>query len=158
MLVILGITVWFATQSTSDTQREMPAQRIHTTELSQGEGERASQGDKVTVSYRLYSASDDPNVTRERSTTTMNQDGAPVRRRTVERQEASQEPARSATTTFRVLPNDGPPGLADGVLGMRVGGTRQVFVPPELGFKEESRFGISPGTVLEYTVTLLEVM
>ena len=49
------------------------------------------------------------------------------------------------------------PGLEHGVLGMRVGGTRLIIIPPELGYGSAISGGIPPGSILVIQVELIAV-
>jgi peptidylprolyl isomerase len=49
------------------------------------------------------------------------------------------------------------PGWDEGIVGMQVGGKRQLVLPPELGFGEAGRGRIGPDTVLLFEIELLEV-
>ncbi len=44
-----------------------------------------------------------------------------------------------------------------GVAGMRVGGTRQLVIPPELGYGTSGQGPIPPNAVLVFTVTMVNV-
>ena len=44
-------------------------------------------------------------------------------------------------------------GFEDGVLGMRVGGTRLVVIPPSRGYGSSARGAIPPGSVLVFEIT-----
>jgi FKBP-type peptidyl-prolyl cis-trans isomerase len=47
------------------------------------------------------------------------------------------------------------PGFELGVLGMKVGGTRRIIVPPELGYGANFVGAIPPGSILVFEVDLL---
>ena len=60
------------------------------------------------------------------------------------------------------LGNTGPGGVIEGwnlgVLGMRVGGTRELTIPPSLGYGAQGYPGvIPPNATLHFTITLLSV-
>lgn len=52
------------------------------------------------------------------------------------------------------------PGLRDGILGMKEGGKRRIFIPAELAFGEEGhqRYGIGPNEDVIYDVELIDVV
>jgi FKBP-type peptidyl-prolyl cis-trans isomerase len=49
------------------------------------------------------------------------------------------------------------PGFEEGTFGMRVGGKRQVIIPPELGYGATPRTGIPANSILVFTIELLSV-
>jgi FKBP-type peptidyl-prolyl cis-trans isomerase len=57
---------------------------------------------------------------------------------------------------FRVGDNMVIAGWEDGVLGMRVGGRRQLIIPPHLGYGAEGDGPIPPDAVLIFDVTLVD--
>jgi len=48
-------------------------------------------------------------------------------------------------------------GWEQGILGMKVGGTRQILIPSDLGYGEQGTTGIPPNSDLVFTVSLLNV-
>jgi FKBP-type peptidyl-prolyl cis-trans isomerase len=48
-------------------------------------------------------------------------------------------------------------GFEEGTVGMRVGGKRQLIIPPHLGFGSQPRQGIPPNSILVFTIELLSV-
>jgi FKBP-type peptidyl-prolyl cis-trans isomerase FkpA len=60
--------------------------------------------------------------------------------------------------TFRLGAGDGIKGWDEGLVGMKVGGKRQLVIPPELGFgKQGVGSVVPPNSVLYYEFELLEV-
>ncbi|MBD9481507.1 FKBP-type peptidyl-prolyl cis-trans isomerase [Pseudomonas sp. PDM14] len=49
-------------------------------------------------------------------------------------------------------------GWDQGLMGMRVGGTRKLFVPAHLGYGERSMAAIPPNSNLLFEIELLEVL
>ena len=49
------------------------------------------------------------------------------------------------------------PGFDQGVLGMKVGGVRQLIIPPELGYGAASNGAIPGNSVLVFSVTLVSI-
>ena len=58
--------------------------------------------------------------------------------------------------SFRLGENTVIAGWEDGVLGMRVGGRRQLIIPPHLGYGAEGDGPIPPDAVLIFDVTLVD--
>jgi hypothetical protein len=56
--------------------------------------------------------------------------------------------------TFRVGERSVIDGWEDGVIGMRVGGRRQLVIPPFLGYGREGKGTIPPNAVLVFDLTL----
>jgi peptidylprolyl isomerase len=48
-------------------------------------------------------------------------------------------------------------GFVDGLLGMQVGGTRRMIIPPELGYGEAGRGAVPGGAIMIFEVELLAV-
>ncbi|WP_175651556.1 FKBP-type peptidyl-prolyl cis-trans isomerase [Pseudomonas sp. Marseille-P9899] len=49
-------------------------------------------------------------------------------------------------------------GWDQGLMGMKVGGKRTLFVPAHLGYGERSMGSITPGSDLQFEIELLEVL
>jgi len=108
-----------------------PPAKLEVTDLRKGTGAEAKLGDELTVQF------------------------AAIRYTTGEPFESSWDSGKPFTFT---LDSDSvSPGWVRGLPGMRVGGRRELVVPPKL----ISRFGLPPGTgpeaTLIYVVDLLEV-
>lgn len=58
--------------------------------------------------------------------------------------------------SFRLGDNAVIAGWEDGVLGMRVGGRRQLIIPPYLGYGAQGEGPIPPDAVLIFDVTLVD--
>jgi FKBP-type peptidyl-prolyl cis-trans isomerase len=58
--------------------------------------------------------------------------------------------------TFRLGANEVIAGWEDGVLGMKVGGRRQLIIPPHLGYGAQGDGPIPPDAVLIFDVTLVD--
>lgn len=57
---------------------------------------------------------------------------------------------------FRLGADKVIPGWEDGVAGMRVGGRRQLIVPPELGYGAKGSGPIPPNAVLVFDITVVD--
>lgn len=60
-------------------------------------------------------------------------------------------------TTGTVGPGSARPGYDEGVRGMRVGGVRQLIIPPELMYGRNGTTGIPGQSILVFQVTLLSI-
>ena len=49
------------------------------------------------------------------------------------------------------------PGFDEGVTGMRVGGTRRLIIPPELGYGSRASGPIPPNSILVFRISLLSM-
>jgi FKBP-type peptidyl-prolyl cis-trans isomerase len=59
--------------------------------------------------------------------------------------------------TFRLSSGAAIAGFDEGVLGMRVGGTRRIVLPPSLGYGDRGAGPIPPGAWLLFDLELLSV-
>jgi peptidylprolyl isomerase len=48
-------------------------------------------------------------------------------------------------------------GWNEGVVGMQVGGTRKLVIPPALGYGDQDHNGIPGGSTLYFTIDLLAI-
>lgn len=60
-------------------------------------------------------------------------------------------------TTGTVGPGSAITGMDEGVRGMRVGGVRQIIIPPSLGYGDNGTTGIPGQSILVFRVTLLSI-
>lgn len=109
-----------------------------TTDLQVGTGTEATPGRAVAVNYTgwLY------------STTSADNKGA--------RFDSSLDPGRQPLV-FTVGSNQVIAGFSQGVQGMRVGGTRRVVIPPNLGYGGQANGPIPANSTLLFEITLVAV-
>jgi peptidylprolyl isomerase len=109
-----------------------PPSDLQVTELTEGDGTEASAGSTVSVHY------------------------VGVAHSTGEEFDASWN--RGTPLDFRLGAGQVISGWDQGVQGMRVGGRRQLVIPPHLGYGDRGAGGvIAPGETLIFVVDLLEV-
>jgi FKBP-type peptidyl-prolyl cis-trans isomerase FkpA len=109
-----------------------------TTDLQVGTGTEATPGRAVAVNYTgwLY------------STTSTDNKGT--------RFDSSLDPGRQPLV-FTVGSNQVIAGFSQGVQGMRVGGTRRVVIPPNLGYGGQANGPIPANSTLLFEISLLAV-
>lgn len=49
------------------------------------------------------------------------------------------------------------PGMDQGILGMKVGGTRNIVIPPDLGYGEDDMGAIPPNSTLHFKIKLVAI-
>jgi peptidylprolyl isomerase len=108
-----------------------PPKTLQTKDLVTGTGATAAAGDTVTVNYvgALYTNGKVFDSSWSRSTT-----------------------YTTPLATTSVIP-----GWVEGIPGMRVGGRRELIIPPALAYKNLSESGIPPNSTLIFIVDLLGV-
>lgn len=125
---------------TSPTSPTAPTVNVpfSTVDLTVGTGAEATAGRTVAVNYIgwLY------------STTAADNKGT--------RFDSSLDPGRSPLV-FVVGSNQVIAGFSQGVLGMRVGGTRRVTIPPSLGYGSQANGPIPANSTLIFEIALLAV-
>jgi peptidylprolyl isomerase len=107
-----------------------PPTVLESSDLITGTGAEAKKGDTVQVQYVLYLYDTDSLV--QSSWTLM--------------------PFSFTLGVGQVIP-----GWDQGVVGMRVGGRRELIIPPALGYKSEAQQGIPANSTLVFVVDLLKV-
>ena len=70
--------------------------------------------------------------------------------------DTSKKPGREPFQ-FTVGNGDVIKGWDEGVAGMKVGGVRELTIPPSLGYGDEEQVGIPPNSTLHFTVELLSI-
>lgn len=64
---------------------------------------------------------------------------------------------QSGNYTFTVGTSAAIAGYDEGMRGMRVGGSRQLIIPPHLGYGEQGTQGIPPNSILVYVIGLTSI-
>jgi len=109
-----------------------PPKELEETELIEGAGAEAKSGDKVTVQYVGVNFKNG--------------------------QEFDSSWSRSEPFSFTLGAGEVIPGWDQGVEGMKVGGQRQLVIPPELAYGEAGAPpAIAPNETLVFVIDLLEV-
>jgi peptidylprolyl isomerase len=110
-----------------------PPTRLETADLISGTGPAAKAGDSVTVQYVLATYSSGKVI--ESSWT-----------------------AQPFTFTLDATPEQVIPGWDQGVVGMQVGGRRELIIPPILGYRDQSPgAGIAVNDTLVFVVDLVKI-
>jgi peptidylprolyl isomerase len=108
-----------------------PPKSLESADLIAGTGARALPGDNVTVQYVLATYSSGKVI---------------------------QSSWTSQPFTFKLGAGQVIPGWDKGVVGMRVGGRRELIIPPSLGYGDQSPgAGISANDTLVFVIDLLDV-
>jgi peptidylprolyl isomerase len=107
-----------------------PPVDLQITDIVEGDGAEAEQGDTVSVQYVgvSYSTGEEFDSSWER------------------------EPF-----TFQLGSGSVIPGWEQGVVGMKVGGRRQLVIPPDLAYGEQGQPPIAPNETLVFVVDLLRL-
>ena len=109
-----------------------PPKQLEETELIEGTGAEAKSGDKVTVQYVGVNFKNG--------------------------REFDSSWSRSEPFSFTLGAGEVIPGWDQGVEGMKVGGQRQLVIPPELAYGEAGAPpAIGPNETLVFVIDLLEV-
>jgi peptidylprolyl isomerase len=115
-----------------EVPRGAPPKRLEARDLITGSGAEAKAGDKVTVQY------------------------VGVNYRTRKEFDASWD--RGEPFTFPLGRGEVIPGWDQGVVGMKVGGRRELIIPPQLGYGSAGAApAIPPNETLVFVIDLLKV-
>jgi peptidylprolyl isomerase len=110
-----------------------PPTQLETSDLITGTGPAAKAGDSVTVQYVLATYSSDKTI-------------------------QSSWTGQPFTFTLDANPEQVIPGWDQGVVGMQVGGRRELIIPPSLGYGAQSPgAGIAANDTLVFIVDLLKI-
>jgi peptidylprolyl isomerase len=107
-----------------------PPTVLESSDLITGTGAVAKSGDTVQVQYVLYLYSTDALV---------------------------QSSWTASPFSFELGVGQVIPGWDKGVVGMKVGGRRELIIPPALGYKSEAQTGIPANSTLVFVIDLLKV-
>jgi peptidylprolyl isomerase len=107
--------------------------KLQTKDMIVGTGATAKTGDKVWVSYvgKVY--------------------------KTGKVFDASWKDEPGAAVEFTLSKTSVIPGWVDGLQGMRVGGRRELIIPPSLGYGDQEESGIPKNSTLVFVVDLIKV-
>jgi FKBP-type peptidyl-prolyl cis-trans isomerase len=120
------------TKPTVEVPKGSPPKSLVVKEIEKGSGEEAKSGDEVTVQYVGVDYKNG--------------------------KEFDSSWSRSEPFTFTLGSGQVIPGWEKGVEGMKVGGRRELIVPPELGYgKAGSPPAIGPSETLVFVIDLLEI-
>jgi peptidylprolyl isomerase len=120
------------TKPTVEVPKGSPPQSLVVKEIEKGSGEEAKSGDEVTVQYVGVDYKNG--------------------------KEFDSSWSRSEPFTFTLGSGQVIPGWEKGVEGMKVGGRRELIVPPQLGYgKAGSPPAIGPNETLVFVIDLLEI-
>jgi FKBP-type peptidyl-prolyl cis-trans isomerase len=131
-VVALGLIFWPRHNEYKYKEKEMftKASGVKYKELKIGKGAEALLGNTVVVNYTGYLT-----------------DGTKF--------DSSHD--RGQPLEFTLGKGEVIEGFDDGIFGMKVGGKRQLVIPPEAGYGEEGTGSIPPNATLVFIVELLEV-
>jgi peptidylprolyl isomerase len=123
----------FGTQPTVTVPTGAPPTQLESSDLIVGTGATAKPGDKVTVQYVLATYSSDKVI-------------------------QSSWSSQPFSFTLDADPEQVITGWDKGVVGMKVGGRRELIIPPSLGYGPDSPgAGISANDTLVFVVDLLKI-
>ena len=121
------------TAPTVTVPKGKPPTRLETADLITGTSPAAKAGDSVTVEYVLATYSSGKVI-------------------------QSSWTAQPFTFTLDATPEQVIPGWDQGVVGMQVGGRRELIIPPILGYRNQSPgAGIAANDTLVFVVDLLKI-
>jgi peptidylprolyl isomerase len=121
----------FGTAPTVTVPSGQPPTNLESADLIEGDGQLAAPGDTVTVQYVLATYSSGKVV---------------------------QSSWTSQPFSFTLGAGQVIPGWDKGVVGMKVGGRRELIIPPSLGYKDQSPGpGIAADDTLVFVIDLLKI-
>jgi peptidylprolyl isomerase len=121
-----------ATKPTVEVRGGPPPKELETTDITEGEGTEAQTGDMVTVQYVGVTYSDG--------------------------QEFDSSWEAPEPFSFQLGAGGVIPGWDEGIVGMKVGGRRELVIPPDLAYGEQGYPpDIGPNETLVFVVDLVEV-
>jgi peptidylprolyl isomerase len=133
-----GKTVKRPYQTCIDTRPEIakpagdPPTTLQVTDLAKGSIRQAKRGHEVTVQYSSVAWSDGSAID-------------------------SSWDRKAEPFTFKLGSGQVIEGFDRGIRGMKVGGRRQVVIPPDLGYGDEGSGPIKPGETLVFVVDLVAI-
>jgi FKBP-type peptidyl-prolyl cis-trans isomerase FkpA len=138
LLLLVSASLFVACGSREEVQQaKMIVRSLQASDLKVGTGASVDEGQTITVDYTvwLYDSSQPGRKGRKLDSTL----------------------DRHEPVTIQLGAGDMVPAWDEGLPGMRVGGTRELFVPPSLGYGDQAHGPIPPNATLVYDVTLLSV-
>ncbi|MDE3155147.1 MAG: FKBP-type peptidyl-prolyl cis-trans isomerase [Acidobacteriota bacterium] len=132
--LLLAAAVSACSTRAENQQAKMIVRSLQASDVKVGPGDEVKDGQTVTIDYTVWLYdSQDPGRKGRRLDSTLD---------------------RHAPVTFRLGAGQMIPAFDMGIPGMRVGGTRELWVPPSLGFGSKGNGPIPPDATLVYDIIL----
>jgi FKBP-type peptidyl-prolyl cis-trans isomerase FkpA len=136
LLVVTAMAVGCSSRE-QNQQEKMIVRSLQASDLKVGTGPTADEGQTITINYTVWLYdSTKPGRKGQQLESTLD----------------THQPA-----TIRLGADDIVPAIDEAVPGMRVGGTRELFVPSSLGYGSSGHGAVPPNVTLVFDVTLLSV-